>query len=216
MPNDFSKRSAEELSLVCANLLHLIPVNPPDNELHMTANERAAIVSAAGLADGAIQAKLNADQASRQASLDKAEGKAEIVLALNAVARTASEAGVAPSVLAKYGFAPRRTEPSRPTLPVPVAGVTTEAFADGTVRLAWDRMGNRRSTTFLVERSADGASWTQVGATSATKVSLDGFEPGVGTWFRIVATNSLGAAKPSPKASIYTPATPAAPMLRVA
>ena len=114
---------------------------------------------------------------------------------------------VTPVMISALGLEPRADGPSRPTLPERVTGLEALPNVDGSVRLKFSKGGNRISTVYGIEASADGATWTPVVSVTRATVTLSGYAPGVATWFRVVASNGVGAALPSATAGIYAPTT---------
>ena len=151
-----------------------------------------------GIALGAgMTAQAAAQAAEKAATRQKAAAKANTVASLNTIAGIVYHKDtVTDEMLAAIGFAPRRASTPRPAVATPVTGLVATPSADGSVRLAWDRGSNAKTTMFLLETSADGASWTILSSTTRVSATLDGYAPGAAAWFRVTATTSTSAARP--------------------
>lgn len=165
-----------------------------------------------------LQAATSAQNAAKQATADKEAARADLLNNLAIVSNVvyAPTSEVTDGLLAAIGFAPKaRQRVKRPAQQV--AGVAVVPDATGGALVSFPRGDNPKSAIFQIEASRDsGASWTIVGSTSATKLRLQGFEPGVTTWFRVVATTQTTAAPASAPVAIYGPQPAARVKLEVA
>jgi cellulose 1,4-beta-cellobiosidase len=78
--------------------------------------------------------------------------------------------------------------------------------------LSWT--GSAGATSYLIERSPNGSTWTQIGTTTSTTTSYTdtGLASGTTYYYCLVASNSAGSSPASNTASATTTATaPAAP-----
>lgn len=89
-----------------------------------------------------------------------------------------------------------RTSPQTPT------GLIVKALSNGSLTLTWDRNGNTRSTSFMVEKFENGE-WLGVFATSGTRARMEGFPPGVPVTLRVRAMKGRLASAPSVTVSVY-------------
>lgn len=87
--------------------------------------------------------------------------------------------------------------------PVTPASLVAQPFANGTVKLTWDSNGNYRNTTFVIEGSNDGASWSQIDTTNSQKITLTGYTPGQTFWFRVAARHNGQTSVPTDNVSIW-------------
>ncbi|MCE9557950.1 MAG: fibronectin type III domain-containing protein [Armatimonadetes bacterium] len=88
-------------------------------------------------------------------------------------------------------------------VPVTVTGLIATGFANGSVKLKWNRNGNVARIVFLIEASFDGTTWNQVNAGNATKVTLTGFAAGTPVWFRVVSSTSTRKSAPTTAVNLY-------------
>ena len=212
MANAYVRKSLSEIE-ADLTLLATAGANPvyglSANDLKTLSDQAAKL---AAVATGLINAAAT-EKAARQAR-DAALADAQAMMQ-----RTASfiysRSPATDAQLAAAGLAPRRSGSVRPYPAVRVAGLVATPFADGTVRLAWDRGANPKSATFVVEASADGQAWTYLTSTSRIGLTAEGFAPGAPAWFRVVAKTSTAAAVPSASVSVYAP-EPARVELRLA
>jgi hypothetical protein len=87
--------------------------------------------------------------------------------------------------------------------PVQPTALLAVPDASGTVRLSWDGSGNFYPTTYVVEGSSDGVTWSLQGTASAHKLTLNGYTPGQTFWFRVTATRNDQTSIPSASAAIW-------------
>ena len=71
------------------------------------------------------------------------------------------------------------------------------------MNLSWNRNGNPYSVSFVVESSADGTNWSTAAYTGKRTAMLEGYAPGVKTYFRVRATHRNVASLPSNTFAIY-------------
>lgn len=113
---------------------------------------------------------------------------------------------VSSSDLLSIGFAPRSTAKT-PILPYIPQEPFATPFADGTVKLTWKAGDNKYGVIYEVEVSdADESNWTLLASTTKTRLTFNGFAPGVPKWFRIRATKNGDVSPYSVNAGIYIPA----------
>ncbi|HMS55910.1 MAG TPA: fibronectin type III domain-containing protein [Fimbriimonadaceae bacterium] len=109
---------------------------------------------------------------------------------------------VTPAMIAELGLVPRDTKPTKAVPRVPQNFFVVPS-ADGSVALRWNRSGNSKRVTFVVEtRRADG-DWSVLTITNKTKVKSTGFPPGEEAWFRVYATVNDRTSPPSASSTIY-------------
>ena len=98
------------------------------------------------------------------------------------------------------------TTPGTPTSVATVAG-------DGFVTLTWvapTSNGGAAVTSYLIETSTDGSTWTQAATTSAREFTVTGLTNGTAYRFRISAENAAGAGASAQASSTVTPSAKAA------
>lgn len=149
-----------------------------------------------------------ADVTGKTASLKAAhEGKradrTSLIDALNTVGATIyNNPLVTPEMLAAAGYAVHDTSGTT-VVPNAPADLLANPAADGTVALKWGRNGNPQGVSFLVEVRGETGGWTFVSSTSRARITLNGYAPGVGKWFRVSATKNDLTSLPSNEAPIY-------------
>ena len=211
--NRFGNRSSQDLISLAALIHSKAPVAP--NEWGITSGEISGLVQTSGDLTDKVNALVAARAAEKTAMTARDGSRDSLLYVLNSVAATVyANPNVTDEMLSAIGLAPRRANGSRPVAPTAVTDLLAKPSVDGNVRLSWKRGANRPSTVFLIQTSPDDATWTTVRAVTSTRETLSGYEAGEGMWFRVVATNRVGEAAPSAKASIYTPVAP--PALRLA
>ncbi|MCE9557330.1 MAG: hypothetical protein K8R88_00110 [Armatimonadetes bacterium] len=88
--------------------------------------------------------------------------------------------------------------------PVTVSELIATPYANGEVKLKWNRSGNAETIVFNIEMSEDAQSWRLIENTNRASISLSGFAPGVTKYFRIVAKRGKFKAVASTAAAIYS------------
>ncbi|SFN39391.1 beta strand repeat-containing protein [Mycetocola miduiensis] len=87
---------------------------------------------------------------------------------------------------------------------------------DGAVAVTWAAPtsdGGRAVTTYTVQSSTDGTTWTSSAPTSKTALTIDGLVNGISVSFRVLATNARGTGAPSAIVTTSTFGVPAAPAI---
>jgi len=112
-------------------------------------------------------------------------------------------AGITNAKRAQIGL-PIPANSSTPVVPKTVIGLIATPYANGTVKLKWNRSGNAEVLTFSIEVSDDATTWDYLTAVTKTNIKLTDFAPGVTKYFRIVATRGTLAAVPSETVVIYS------------
>ncbi|KPM46919.1 T9SS type A sorting domain-containing protein [Jiulongibacter sediminis] len=76
-------------------------------------------------------------------------------------------------------------------------------IASGSVNLSW-LDDSQRESGFIVERSTDGSTWTEIGTTgrNVTKFTDSDVTSGNTYWYRVKATNDVGTSDPSETAEV--------------
>lgn len=93
------------------------------------------------------------------------------------------------------------------TLAAPASSLIATAQSSGTVALTWNSAGNPAGTTYVIETSTDGVSFSSSAVTTATSGQVSGLRAATSYYFEIVAVSSPGiAAAPSNIAAVATPA----------
>ena len=198
--NGFNRKSDDFLATAAATASAILEKNPGYN---VPAVKAEALSMAGASLSTLIDEAKTAQDAAKAATIAKANGREAALGALNAIANVVYTNGTSDPMIQALGFAPRQV-PSRPVAPVVVTGVTARALPDSSIRLEFKRTGNRPTAIFQIERSFDnGATWTIVASSQATKATLTGYAPGVTVLFRVTTTNSVGTSLPSAVAGVY-------------
>ena len=156
-----------------------------------------ALMAADAALGGAINAQVAAKAAEKAATVTKAAKRDGVVAALNTIATAVyANPAVTDTMLASLGFPARRSGPAPRRVPTEPTGLSAEPFANGTVKLKWNRNGNKPGILFVIETSEDGLAWTMIRSTTRSSFAVEGFAPGVPAWFRITATTSTAASLP--------------------
>jgi len=142
--------------------------------------------------------------AAMAATTAKNNGRANLVDEVTVLARRIyADPSVSNALLAEAGLSPRNHSKPR-IVPKETTNLVASPFADGRVRLQWNKNGNKYGVTYLVETSGDGHNWRLITVTTKTQIILQGFEPGQTAWFRILATRNEKTSLPSSVATIYS------------
>jgi hypothetical protein len=118
-----------------------------------------------------------------------------------------NDPAVTSDMIIRAGFAVRDTTKT-PQMPEEPMDLLATPNANGTVHLAWNRNGSKKGTTFLIETRSEDGDWTLVTSTTASKITLAGFEPGVAAWFRVFARRRNVNSLPSLAVSVYHTQSP--------
>jgi len=171
--------------------------------LSLTGYDLAALTQSQATVNTAL-----ADAVAAQASAKAAvKTKQAALRASEKLLRTyAKKIGANPNVpaplLKQLGLAARK--PATHTPPVVPAALTVSGQTDGTNTLAWNTMGNKQGTMYLVEyqNTANGG-WTLLDTTTRAKYAATGFIPGQRTSYRVRAKRSEQTSAYSNEAVIY-------------
>lgn len=132
----------------------------------------------------------------------KNTNKNALITKIQAIARDvyANEA-VTPTMLGALGLAVHGGggAPITPTAP---NSLWADAYANGTVKLKWNRATNPQGVSFVIE-AWNGTAWNVVWVTTKAKATLSGFAPGVEVRFRMYASHNSSASAYSNEAIIY-------------
>jgi len=109
---------------------------------------------------------------------------------------------VTSEMIAAAGYAVH-DDSGTPITPNQPLDLLANPFADGSVNLKWKRNGNPQGVTFLVEARTETGDFEFVTSTGKAKVTVNGFAPGVGMWFRVTASKNDLTSLPSNEAPIY-------------
>lgn len=98
------------------------------------------------------------------------------------------------------------------TPPTAPSAITTSTITTTGMTVGWtdNSSGDEQETGFLVDKSTDGSSWTNVSTTvaDATSYAVTGLTANTGYWFRVAATNASGtSAYVTTTGATYTKAT---------
>lgn len=131
--------------------------------------------------------------------------RAELLDSISVIANVIyNNPAVTDEMIAALGLQPRAKTKSKITPKTP-GTLTASPYPDGNVFLKWGRGDNPYGVIYVVETSTDGSTWTQIGSATATKLTVSGYAPGVGTWFRVRATRNGLSSPASNLAPIYVP-----------
>ena len=201
MKNTFYTDSVAEQIALATSIDNVTSGNPTNWGLTAA---RLTDLSDAATALANDQAGLDAAwNAYQQARQNRNSSRVALVDNLKDVARSIyaqpglTDGDIASTGLAVHDYHPSPSQTSSPT------NLVANAFANGTVKLTWNRNGNGRTTTFLIESSFDGSEWTYAGTTTAARITLSGYAPGTATLFRVTANRAGGTSEPSETAGIY-------------
>ncbi len=147
-----------------------------------------------------------------------AEREAERVVCSESVAGIARTAfanpAVTPAMVLDLGLSPHSTSRTK-VIPKAPSMLTATPAANGNVRLAWARSGNAKAVNFIIEARDAAGAWRFVAVTTCASATVEGFAPGMATWFRVTASKNGLTSAPSPVAAIY-PAVSMVSSLRMA
>lgn len=125
-------------------------------------------------------------------------------------------AGLAPNAT-YYGFvlacgpgcSPYAALGSTITLAAPAVSLSTVSASSGVVTIGWLPNGNPSSTTYLVDVSTDGVSYSSTAVVATTGAVVAGLNGGTTYYFEVIAQNFAGAPSvPSSALQVVTPPGP--------
>lgn len=172
----------------------------------LSAGQATEMVDIAELFTDSIAAAEAARVAAESATFDK-ELQREALLSifsqyLNLMYATPS---VSSSEIMTLGLEPRSTTRT-PLVPTTPQDPLATPFANGTVKITWNRGDNKYGVVYEIECSdADESNWAVCATTTKQSVNLSGFDPGVPKWFRIRATKNGDYSDYSYNTGIYIP-----------
>ncbi|MBS1714759.1 MAG: fibronectin type III domain-containing protein [Armatimonadetes bacterium] len=192
-----------------------------DSSLSQTAHQAATVIQAnlaaygvslpqitsVTLAVNALDADVTEVTAKTAALKAAYEGKradrANLINVLSVVGAVIyNNPNVTDEMIAAAGFAVHDTG-GTPVVPQQPLDLLAAPFADGSVNLKWKRNGNPTGVSFLVESRGATGGWDFVTSTNKARTTVNGFAPGVTTWFRVTATKNDLTSLPSNEAPIY-------------
>jgi len=107
---------------------------------------------------------------------------------------------VTPEILASFGIEPA-TPVAGPV--IPPTELAAKANADGTAVLTWSANGNPSPTTYILESSFNGETWTWCGSTTKRRFTDTNATPGVPRFYRIRAQRAGQTSAPGSWTAIY-------------
>jgi hypothetical protein len=110
--------------------------------------------------------------------------------------------GLTDADIVAAGLEPRDTVRTRHEPKEPL-NLLAHPKANGTVQLVWERNGNSMGTIFEIDQRTEQGHWQQVVSTTKRRITLSGYKPGEGMWFRVRATWNGTTSVPSNEAPIY-------------
>lgn len=162
----------------------------------------------------ANQAATNAKAAARAAIQDRDAKGASCTTVVATIANIVyANPAVTPAMIADLGLSPRSTTRTR-VVPVTPLRLTAIPQPTGAILVEWDRNGNPSGVNFVVEAQVGGGDWRFVQDTTATRLLLSGYAPGMPVSFRVSASKNKTTSDPSSVATLY-PAS-SVPALRLA
>lgn len=153
--------------------------------------------------DAKIAADVNAHAAAKAATTDKVESLGVLANTLCEFAKIIyAHPGITDTQIETAGFAiPQKPAKRTPKEPTNLNAVPTPS---GDVNLSWKRNGNTKGIMFTVEQAPEmDGPWSNVVTTTASKVTLKGYTPGVSKFFRVTASTRGLFSTPSLAAVIY-------------
>lgn len=201
MANDFSRLSDAELSKVADIVATALAADP--SGYGIVAGDATSIASRLSQFDTSVNAFVVAETALRAASEAKKSWRSLLLSTLGKVSNKVYAAELATNeMLAAAGLSIRETPTA--ILPKKVLDFIATPNADGTVKLKWERNGNKYGVLFVIEMRPDAtAEWEQLLSTQRQSITVSGFTPGVRAEFRCIATNRGLSATPSDIDTIY-------------
>ena len=104
---------------------------------------------------------------------------------------------IPPTAIARLGLSPRSTG-RRPIRPHTPDRLMLRYLRDGRILLAWDRVANDETVTFIVETQVGEGPWTFAATTSRSRRILPPSAASMATRYRVVAVKGEETSPPSP------------------
>lgn len=187
-----------------------------DPGYELTAAQTTALTSANTAMGTAITSKQAARDASKASTQQALTARDQIIDALASIgASIYNNPNVSEQMIADAGYAVHDDVPTKHA-PVQPTKLLADPDASGTVKLSWNGSGNYYPTTYVVEGSADGVTWTLQGTATAQKITLTGFTPGATFRFRVSATRNGQSSVPSATAVIWDSSSESSASLKLA
>ena len=206
MPNDFSNKDNTTLVHVGQTLADAADKNPAYG---LSPQAAGGIATEATALQNLGLLWVQQEAVLRGLTDQKAATRAALVSRLGMTAKgLEANPAISDAMLRAAGLSARPTKGARPTSLDAPTKLNAEGSTDGVLTLTWTRT-NRVRTGFVVETSADGASWDYLATTMRTSLKANGFAPGKAVYARVTAVNSDLSSDPSNVASVYAPTTPA-------
>lgn len=173
------------------------------DELGLSPDEVEAIFQASRRLDQDLLALQEAHAAYRAAVAKKDTTRSETVEFARIYARIfKANPGVTPSLQMRLGIV--SSAPSSAV--VPVNNLVADGDGNGVIALRWDRNGNSRGTSFLVEyRAYADGEWRTAGVTTKTRFKHTGQVVGRTLAYRITSIRSDEVSIPCPVVLAYVP-----------
>lgn len=149
-----------------------------------------------------LLAAKNAKDAAKGAVSEKDKSRKTTTSTIRELAQIVKNApGATPTILAACGLTPGSTPGG---VLGPVADVSATASANGTAVIRFNRNGNSRNTTFLLQyRLSESGAWQWLGTTTRTRFVDGGAAPGVFKMYRVISQKAGVDSTPSNEAVIY-------------
>lgn len=192
---------ASEYTLWLANFNQVAGANM--NTLGLTQVDVGNLTASAGNVNTAIANAVAAEASTKAVVKTKQNTLHASEKLLRAYAKKIQANPAIPDALRKQLGLPVR-QPATHTPPIVPLALTVSGQADGTNTLAWNTMGNKQGTMYLIEyqNTANGG-WTLLDTTTRAKYAATGFIPGQRTSYRVRAKRSEQTSTYSNEAVIY-------------
>ncbi len=162
-----------------------------------------AALTAADTSHGAAQtARSNSKSATALQNSDLASLRDLLSQSINKIKNYAAGSADPVTVYTEMDVPEPDTTPTK-HYPVTPTMLVAQPSADGTIKLTWDASTNFYGTTYLVEGSADGTTWSTVSTTTAQKITLTGYTPGAAYWFRVSARHNGQTSVPTASVPVW-------------
>ncbi|HZH97594.1 MAG TPA: fibronectin type III domain-containing protein [Fimbriimonadaceae bacterium] len=204
--NDFQKKKDLVLNETASVAVDVIGSAP--SSYGISAAMAVSLGNAATEFNDALADHFSAIAASKSATSLKNQKRENLVKVLSEVGaiiyRTPS---VTDDMILRAGYAVHDTHASPGTVDKPLS-LQANPSADGSVKLTWNRNGNKGGTIFNVEYKTENGQWAFLASTTKAKITVTGFTPGIATWFRVRASRDTSYSLPSNEAPIYHASSP--------
>jgi hypothetical protein len=183
--------------------------------LNLTTTELTNLSNAVTAFQTAYEEAVAAKDSYRSAIQQREKQFETIANLVRAYNREWQNTNVSDAIIAELGL-PVHDETRSKTTPATPTNLVANAFANGEVKLKWNRNGNISSTQFVIEESTDGIEWSFVRVATSSKVTMKGYTPGTKTYFRVFAQRRGVDSAATPAVVVYSSTEGSADGLKVA